>query len=843
MKRIYLIIIGLLFICRLSAQIDLNTNFDILSNQPIDSRSVIDNLSDTTSVTWVYEGLSAYVKGLDKFYVYNGSFWEKEVSVDNITNISLMGSRAYFKQKIEAGARVDIAIFGDSKTNTRNRGTQQFSDSIRKKFGNGGQGYYNFGTSAPWGLWYTLGSSTSTSSTDTQAMGNHSINFTDATANATFTIYSQTASVEDSLTYFTEFDLYYLGQTGGGTFTVKVDGNLKRTINTSLTTGKDSIQINGLSNGAHTILIECTSLGTGVKLYEGNFKRGSSGVIVHAIARGGYTAADMRNRLFQSENQTVLADLGIETVMMRYGANETAGSTNIDTMKTAMIAIADRVRATDEKADIIIIGVEGLGSPYDSKPYNLGQKQLAIDSLYGFIDLRAINSNWERWRNLGYTDTPTDDVHSNELGGNIIGAFLYNNFEGDYNNEIGLTPNGLSGTTNELAYFDTQSSVSSFPYSWSGSGLNYGGTPTNGQRFSIFDNGKALVTLGSNEWFNINNIAGNIDFTWWSVYDGSDYRYTTSATAAKWTASTTIPFRIQYETGTDGNIVNFSDGIFLTNQGQLGLPTYDLTSSPSFANEAVDYYLGTNSLGNVIPLDLATVKTNLGLTKTANSMAYFNNSGALVTNAVTNSIIGGLGSYSGGKWWAYFANQSGYVEINHFAELVSSNTWMGVGGVRASRWYRDSGRSFAVSSSNGTIAGDTITWNVDFEIIGSNGEIKLNRYTSGTAISGTTNHFISQESDGTLIPRTAAQFKTDLGIEEEHGNASGTTTASGDLVISHSLGTASLTVNAIFEGTGNIGFCQVVAKSTSTVDIRCYDYTGTALTTTSVSLDYIIKKQ
>jgi hypothetical protein len=84
----------LLFMCRLSAQIDLNTNFDILSNQPIDNRTVIDNLSDTTSLTWVYEGLSTYVKGLGQFWVYNGSFWE-ELTSDNLATAdqTLTGAR------------------------------------------------------------------------------------------------------------------------------------------------------------------------------------------------------------------------------------------------------------------------------------------------------------------------------------------------------------------------------------------------------------------------------------------------------------------------------------------------------------------------------------------------------------------------------------------------------------------------------------------------------------------------------------------------------------------------------------------------------------------------------
>lgn len=74
--------------CRLSAQIDLNTNFDILSNQPIDSRNVLDNLSDTSGLTWNYKGLLTYAKDVNQYWVYNGSFWE-QLTADNLATANI----------------------------------------------------------------------------------------------------------------------------------------------------------------------------------------------------------------------------------------------------------------------------------------------------------------------------------------------------------------------------------------------------------------------------------------------------------------------------------------------------------------------------------------------------------------------------------------------------------------------------------------------------------------------------------------------------------------------------------------------------------------------------------
>jgi len=72
-----IIIIFLLFVSvGLSAQITTNTNFQINSANPIDTRMVLDSLSDTTTVSFAFDGLQAFVKELSEFYVYD-SFWKR----------------------------------------------------------------------------------------------------------------------------------------------------------------------------------------------------------------------------------------------------------------------------------------------------------------------------------------------------------------------------------------------------------------------------------------------------------------------------------------------------------------------------------------------------------------------------------------------------------------------------------------------------------------------------------------------------------------------------------------------------------------------------------------------
>ena len=70
------ITISLLFLCSVGfSQIDVNTNFAVLSNQPIDTRDTLTTLADTAYVDWAYPGLLSYVVSVNQYWYYDGVKW------------------------------------------------------------------------------------------------------------------------------------------------------------------------------------------------------------------------------------------------------------------------------------------------------------------------------------------------------------------------------------------------------------------------------------------------------------------------------------------------------------------------------------------------------------------------------------------------------------------------------------------------------------------------------------------------------------------------------------------------------------------------------------------------
>jgi hypothetical protein len=843
------------------AQIDINTNFNVLSNAPIDGRDTLTTLADTANVTWTYEGLLAWAADVNQFWVYNGGWWEqlqtgggggadstllstnyrRDTAIQALRNEitgnsnSLLTGRTYFSQQIDSNNIVNVAIFGDSKTISRYRGTQQLADKLMKRYGNAGQGYYNFGTTAPWGLWFTLGGSVTTNSSESQTLGNHSIDLTGA--GVQFTVYSNTSSTEDSLCYFTDFDLYYLGKAGGGTFDIKVDGGTVQTVNTSTTTGKTKISITGLSDAAHTVTFDVTSVGTGIRLYEGNFKRNiNKGVTLHMIARGGYKATDIRDRLFQSENQTVLDDLDIATALFRIGANEAAGSANIDTMKTAIIAIADRVRNYNEKADITILGVEGI---VGANNYNIAQKELVRDSTYGWIDLRAINPNWTRWTKLGYAE---DNVHENEKGGDIIGEYIYNYFIDKYDNSVELVGNSTgvtgTGTTGFVPYFSNSSTIANTV-------IQYDGTET----VTVAGNNVNNLEIGSNNWANINTVAGITSYTFWSEYDSNNSRFeltSTGAYPARWQSTTNIPLEVSKGSqGSVGSEVTFSRILTLTgNDNALTLSGY---STGSTITGITNYYAVFDSQGKLVPRSLADLKNELSLTKTANSLPYIDSNGALSTTSKNNDNLGGMGTLAANGWWYNINNDAGYIEHSYFAKRINSTELIATDAVRPSILKRNYGTSFEIYGAPITpTAGDTLNEITDFEkqldVNVATGQLTLQKYGTGSTITGASIGFFGRTATGGMTALTTEETKEELGIVQEYGNAAGTTNGSGDLTVSHSLGTADFTAVGILETDNIVGWVQVVNKTSSDVTFRVFQFDGTAQASTITSIEYHLLK-
>lgn len=73
-------IVSILLICwtaSLSAQIPVNTWFDVLVDKPIDGRMTLATIGDTTTIDFPANGLLAYIEDSDEHWYYNGSMWVK----------------------------------------------------------------------------------------------------------------------------------------------------------------------------------------------------------------------------------------------------------------------------------------------------------------------------------------------------------------------------------------------------------------------------------------------------------------------------------------------------------------------------------------------------------------------------------------------------------------------------------------------------------------------------------------------------------------------------------------------------------------------------------------------
>lgn len=58
-----------------NGDISISANFQLNINKPLDARTVVDAVSDLTSISFKYQGMLVYIKNDDKYYSYNGTVW------------------------------------------------------------------------------------------------------------------------------------------------------------------------------------------------------------------------------------------------------------------------------------------------------------------------------------------------------------------------------------------------------------------------------------------------------------------------------------------------------------------------------------------------------------------------------------------------------------------------------------------------------------------------------------------------------------------------------------------------------------------------------------------------
>lgn len=232
---------------------------------------------------------------------------------------------------------VDIVAIGDSTTSGAQASTLNkrwlalLRDQLRTWFQpagvTGGDGYVQMNATynSPWTL-------TGTTIPGTPAgLGQGAVNMaTTATASMTFT--------------GTAVDVFYTKQSGGGTFSVSIDGGAATNINTSNASEVNGVaqRFGSLSVGSHTIalaVISGTSMVEGVMVYNGDETKG---IRVWDGGRSGITSAGYTsNTKYLGAVTTIQPSL----VVIFLGINDYRTGTSIANTGSQLVTIATATRA------------------------------------------------------------------------------------------------------------------------------------------------------------------------------------------------------------------------------------------------------------------------------------------------------------------------------------------------------------------------------------------------------------------------------------------------------------------------------------------------------------------
>jgi len=118
-------LLGSLFLLAstVSGQINVNTNFNPITPQPIDVRDTLTTLADTAYVGagTLFPGLWSYVVSLDQYWYYDGDKWKVFESGGSETRVGFvsLGFDSAYTMSVDTLARYDrIVVYSSSISGT-----------------------------------------------------------------------------------------------------------------------------------------------------------------------------------------------------------------------------------------------------------------------------------------------------------------------------------------------------------------------------------------------------------------------------------------------------------------------------------------------------------------------------------------------------------------------------------------------------------------------------------------------------------------------------------------------------------------------------------------------------
>ena len=365
-------------------------------------------------------GTAASTIEVKNFKIY---FLEPNVPAYNTElNLAAMPNFQYKANQLLNGESVALVVglFGDSWTQgvpSAINYVQDLSKILRAKYGNGGGGFYDFSASS--GNQYMY-SADADDATDTRA---GAIVYKDQTtdckgvniAHAEFTNGSSLAL--NVLTAHQKFVIHYFGGATYGSFRYRIDGGTWTTVNTSLTTGHQTIDV-AVADAVHTMDFEVTS---GTCILFGVDMQRTTGIRIHKLGNRGLRAYDVPT-VDQPTWQAAITSLGMDSATILLCTNDRSQSSPMATFKTNMETIIAGFRVTPY-IDIAILSPSNNQNTasYSRFDYSLVMYKLALQNGYAYLDLTPLFGTGAQITAKG---TFFDALHPTPSGGKLIANHL-----------------------------------------------------------------------------------------------------------------------------------------------------------------------------------------------------------------------------------------------------------------------------------------------------------------------------------------------------------------------------------------------------------------------------------
>lgn len=347
--------------------------------------SISGQVKDSFNITRVGRGslTSPYA-----FIADNASSYYRRNNIRNLQN--------KWYNMIKNGAYINCGFFGNSETDFNWIIDRNFKEIMNLKTPMAGPGYMaasqtvNYAVSAVPAL--DAGSHWTANTLSTGGLG---LSAYSATSTSTPGQWGY-ATVDATKTFskFTNFDVFYLGTPSGGRFSVKIDGVIRDTVDTSVGTGVVKHSYTGLSDSVHAIIY--TSLTTNATILGANAFRASGGFVFHRIGQIGAKTSDYLalDSTLWSNQVKLLGPNGPDISFIFLGTNDKANANILpDTFKVHMHKIIVRLKAANPLMDIVVVGPSendtAFWHSYPISAYNWNQtlRQLCDDDTVAFFDI------------------------------------------------------------------------------------------------------------------------------------------------------------------------------------------------------------------------------------------------------------------------------------------------------------------------------------------------------------------------------------------------------------------------------------------------------------------------